>query len=180
MEEVHKFTAKNGELITLRQAVPEDAREIINTVSSTSLERSYVLMEKHDKNPETEAKYIRDMDRKSNLLLVAIANGAVVGSLAALQSDGGHRQQTAHILNIGLHLTKTYRGLGIGSEMLRYTVKWAVEHRFKKLEASIFTTNKRSLNLFGRAGFVEEATKRKQFRIGTDYIDEVIMAMFLE
>jgi len=180
MKEIMVFKAQNGEEITLRPAVPEDAREIINTVSSVSLERSYVLMEKYGKDEEAEQKYITDMDREHNLLLVAVGDGVVVGSLAALQADGGHNPQTVHILNIGLHLMKTYRGLGIGTQMLQYAIDWAREKGFKKLEANIFTANKRSLRLFNHAGFEEEGTRRKQYRIGSEYIDEVIMAKFLD
>ena len=180
MQEVRLFIAKNGEEITLRPATPADAHEIITTVSSTSLERSYILMEKYGKDAESEKEYITDMDRKHNLLLVAVAMGKIVGGLAALQADSGRRPYTAHVLQIGLHLEKTHRGLGIGSEMLRYTIQWAKEHEFKKLEANIFTTNMRSLHLFTNAGFVEEGTRRKQIRIGREYIDEVYMARFLD
>lgn len=180
MQEVQKFLAKNGEEITLRPAAPDDAGEIINTVSSSSLERSYVLMEKFGKDAESEKKYIAAMDRQHDLLLVAIDDGMVVGSLAALQADEGRRPETAHILTIGLHLKKTYRGIGIGSKMLLYTIEWAREHGFKKLEASIFTTNKRSIHLFTHVGFTEEGTKRNKFRIGSNYIDEVFVGKVLE
>jgi RimJ/RimL family protein N-acetyltransferase len=180
VQEVQLVLGKNGEEITLRPATPEDAHEIIDTVRSTSLERSYVLMETFGKDAASEREYITGMDREHNLLLVAVAKGKVVGGLAALQSDRGWRPHTAHILQIGLHLEKSYRGLGIGSQMLKYTVEWAREHGFTKVEANIFTTNKRSLHLFTNAGFVEEGTRRKQIRIGREYIDEVYMARFLD
>lgn len=180
MTESYTFTTKDGREIVLRPAVPADAAAIISTVRSTSLERSYVLMEKYGRNTASEEAYIREMDRRSNLLLVAVADGAVVGSLAALQADGGGRPHTAHILNIGLHIAKDYRGLGIGTEMVRYTISWARERGFKKLEAAIFTTNKRSLNLFRNTGFFEDGTRQKQIRVGKNYIDEVYMGMFLE
>ena len=160
MQEMWKFSAKNGEEIMLRLAVPDDADDIIHTVKSGSIERSYVLMEQYGKNAASEKEYITGLDRQNNLLLVALAGNTVVGSLAGLQADGGQRPQTAHILKIGLHLTEAYRGLGIGSEMLRYATEWSKEHGFKKMETSIFTTNKRSLHLFGRAGFEEECKKR--------------------
>jgi len=180
MKEMHDFVTKNGETVSLRPAVPDDAGEMINTIRSTALERSYVLMEQYGKDAEAEKRYITEMDRQHNLLLVAVVKGVVVGSLAALQSDGGRRPLTAHILSIGLHLIKGYRGLGIGSQMLTYAAEWAKEQGFKKVEASIFTTNKRSLNLFSNVGFKEEGTRRKQFRIGSDFIDEVFMAKFIE
>jgi RimJ/RimL family protein N-acetyltransferase len=179
MQEVRKFIAKNGKEVTLRPAVPEDAAAIISAIKSTSQERSYVLMEQYGKDADAEREYIRMTDCEKCLLLVAAVDDEVVGSLAALQADGGENPRTAHILKVGLHLAGAYRGLGIGSQMLRYMEKWANEHSFKKLEASIFTTNKRSLHLFSRAGFQEEGTRRKRFWIGNEYIDEVLMGKVL-
>lgn len=180
MQEVRRFLTKNGEEVTLRAAVPEDAGAILKTIKSTSPERSYVLMEQYGKNADSEKEYILGMDREENLILVAVVKGVVVGSLAALQADEGQNPQTGHILRVGLHLAQAYRGLGIGSEMLGYTTEWARERGFKKMEASIFTTNKRSLHLFSRAGFQEEGTRRKRFWVGNDYIDEVMMGKILE
>ena len=180
MQETWKFSAKNGEEIMLRPAMPEDAADIVHTVKSASPERSYVLMEQYGKDPVSEKEYISGLDRQKNLLLVALSGKTVVGSLEGLQADGGQRPQTAHILKIGLHLTEAYRGLGIGSEMLRYATEWSGERGFKKMEASIFTTNKRSLHLFGRAGFDEECKRRKQFRVGNEFIDEVCMGKLLD
>jgi RimJ/RimL family protein N-acetyltransferase len=180
MQEVQKYYTGNGEEITLRQAVPEDAKEIIAAVRTTSLERSYILMEQYGKDTESEKEYISKIDRQKNLLLIAISKNRVVGSLAALQADSGYRTQTSHILNMGLHIIENYRALGIGSQMLKYSIEWAQEHGFKKMTADIFTTNKRSLHLFSKAGFTEECIRRKQIRIGHEYIDEICMSLFLE
>ena len=180
MQEVQTFLANNHEEATLRPAVPEDAAAIIRTIKSTSVERSYVLMEQYGKNADSEKEYIRLMDCKKCLLLVAIVRDEVVGSLAAFQADGGDNPRTAHILKIGLHLDEAYRGFGIGSRMVQYVDAWAREHRFKKLEASIFTTKKRSLHLFTRNGFQEEGTRLKRLWVGNQYFDEVLMGKVLE
>jgi RimJ/RimL family protein N-acetyltransferase len=180
MQEVQKFLAKNHEEVTLRPAVPGDAAAIIRTIKSASTERSYVLMEQYGKNAESEEEYIRLIDCERCLLLVATIRGEVVGSLAAFQADGGENPRTAHVLQIGLHLAEAYRGLGVGSGMLHYVDAWAREHRFRKLEASIFTTNKRSLHLFTRSGFQEEGTRLKRLWVGNQYFDEVLMGKVLE
>lgn len=180
MQEIQKFLAKNGEEITLRPAVPEDAEEILIAVRTTSPERSYVMMEQYGKDKESEIKYISELDRQNNLLLVVSANNSIVGSLAALQADSGYSPQTAHILNVGLHIIEKYRGLGIGTQMLKYSIEWARDHAFKKMTASIFTTNKRSLHLFRKVDFTEECIRRNQIRIGREYIDEICMSLFLE
>jgi len=178
-EDVLKFIAGNGEKIAIRQAGCEDAEEIISVIKTNAPDRSYVLMELYGTKPDSVKKYICSMNFEKNLLLVAVANKTVVGALSGIQMDGGKRPETSHILNIGLHIITAYRGAGIGSQMLGYTIDWAKGRGFKKLEANIFTTNKRSLHVFERAGFVEEGTRQKRIRIGKQYIDEVLVGKVL-
>lgn len=180
MEELRTFRAKNGQEISLRPAEPEDSCEIIDTIRSNAQERSFVLMEQYGKSVAGERTYIAGLDRSRNLLLIAAAGPEVVGCLAALQAHEGRREETAHILNVGLHLKETHRGIGIGSQMLGYVIDWARQRGFTKLEASIFTTNKSSLRLFSNAGFAEEGIRHKRIRIGREYIDEVLMGKVLE
>jgi len=178
-EDVLKFVAGNGEKIVLRQAGCEDAEGIISVIKTNAPDRSYVLMELYGTKPDSVKKYICSMDFDKNLLLVAIANKTVVGALSGIQMDGGKRPETSHILNIGLHIVTEYRGLGIGAQMLMFAIDWAKRHGFKKLEANIFTTNKRSLHVFERTGFAEEGTRQKRIRIGKQYIDEVLVGKVL-
>jgi RimJ/RimL family protein N-acetyltransferase len=179
MEQVKTFKAKNGEEIILRTGEVVDSCGILDTIRSTALERSYILMDHYGKKIESEEQYISGLDRSKNLLMVAVAGDNVVGCLAALQADAGRWESTAHLLHVGLHLRESYRGLGIGSEMLAYAEAWALERGFKKLEASIFTGNKRSLRLFNRAGFAEEGVRKIRVKVDNNYLDEVLVGKIL-
>ena len=179
MEPERKFKAKNGIEITIRPAQTDDSCAIIDTVRSNANERSYVLMEHYGKDDASERDYISHLDAVSNLLIVAVAGGTAVGCLAALQADGGKRPETTHLLHLGLHLREEYRGQGIGTHLLDYAVAWAVEKGFKKLEANIFTTNKHSLGMFTKAGFVEEGVRKNRIQVGRELINEVLMGKLL-
>jgi len=179
METVTTFTAKNGQKVTIRPAETGDSCAIIDTVRSNAMERSYVLMEHYGKDIKAEQEYINGLDTAKNLLIVAAAGDDVVGCLAALQADGGRRPETTHILHVGLHLREAFRGLGIGPKLLDYAITWAVEKGYKKLEANIFTTNKQSLGLFTRAGFVEEGVRKNRIQVGRELINEVLMGKLL-
>ncbi len=180
MQKEKKFTAKNGIEILIRPANPDDSCAILNTVRSNAMERSYVLMEQYGKNVDAEKEYISGLDPKGNLLVVATAEGVAVGCLAALQADAGMRPETRHILHIGLHLSEPFRGQGIGHRLLEYAIEWAAANGFKKLEANIFTTNRRSLSLFSKAGFVEEGVRKNSIRIGSNFVNEVLMGKMLQ
>lgn len=179
MEQVRTFTASDGMEITIRPARGGDSCGILGTVRSNSIERSYILMEQYGKSAEAEAAYIDGLDRTKNLLAVATAGGEVVGCLAALQADRGTRPETEHILHVGLHLREPFRGRGIGSAMLAYAVDWAADAGYRKLEASIFTANQRSLHLFTKAGFTREGVRQNRIRVGAEFIDEVLMGRVL-
>ncbi len=179
MEKERRFAAKNGMQILIRPANPEDSCAILNTVRSNAMERSYVLMEQYGKNIDAEREYISGLDASSNLLIVAASDLDVVGCLAALQADAGLRAETRHIVHIGLHLSEPFRGVGIGPRMLEYSIEWADAMGFEKLEANIFTTNRRSLRLFSKAGFVEEGVRKNRIRLGSHLVDEVLMGKML-
>jgi L-amino acid N-acyltransferase YncA len=179
MQTANTFTTKNGQEVTIRPARPDDASGIIDSVRSHAFERSYVLMEHYSMNTGAEREYITGLDTEKNLLAVASSGDEIVGCLAALQADGGKRPETAHVLRVGLHLKEPFRGIGIGPNMLAYALTWAVEKKFKKAEANIFTTNKRSLTMFKQAGFIEEGVRQNRIRMGRDFISEVLMGKML-
>jgi L-amino acid N-acyltransferase YncA len=179
MQSEKTFPAKGGLAVTIRPARTDDSCAIIDTVRSNAMERSYVLMEHYGRDVESERQYIGGLDSAQNLLIVAATGDEVVGCLAALQADAGRRPETAHILQVGLHLREAFRGLGIGTHLLDYAIAWAREQGFKKLEANIFTTNKHSLGMFTKAGFVEEGVRKNRIQVGREFVNEVLMGKLL-
>lgn len=174
-----KFIAKNGREIVIRPAQSDDAAGVLQTIRSNAIERSYVLMEHYGKDTESEKDYISSLDTEKNLLAVASAGNDVIGCLAAIQADSGKRPETAHVLRVGLHLQESYRGIGIGPNLIAYALAWAEQSGFKKMEATIFTTNKLSLHMFKKAGFAEEGVRQNRIRMGKDFISEVLMGKVL-
>lgn len=177
MREVLTYRLPDASKVTLRPARPEDAAAIIAAVRSTAQERSYVLMEVYGKDAPTQRAYIERLDREHNLFLVATVNEQLVGILALLDFLLCSTPEPA--LCVGIHLDRNWRGHGIGSAMLRYAVRWAKEHGYRRLEADIFTTNERSVHLFSKAGFQEVTCRRRSVQVGVQKISEVILAKSL-
>ncbi|HWR98725.1 MAG TPA: GNAT family N-acetyltransferase [Candidatus Methanoperedens sp.] len=173
MREVLTYRLSDGTKITLRPATPDDAAGIIAAVRSRSDERSYVLMEIYGKDAATERAYLERLDRSRNLFLVATVDDAIVGILALL--DRPLCSGATDSLAAGVHLLREWRGRGIGSALLRYAVRWAVTHGFKRIEADIFTANERSLHLFRKSQFREEPCHRRSVQVGAREISEVIL-----
>ena len=177
MREVLTYRLPDATKITLRPALPDDAAAIIAAVRSSAQERSYVLMEIYGKDAAAQRAYIERLDREHNLFLVATVDGQIVGILALLDTLLCSTPEPA--LSVGIHLDRAWRGHGIGSALLRYAMRWAKEHGYRRLEADIFTTNERSLHLFEKAGFREDACRRRSVRVGVQQISEIILAKSL-
>lgn len=177
MREVLTYRLSGDTKVTLRPARPEDAAAIISAVRSSSPDRSYVLMEIYGKDAAEQRENIERLDPGHNLFLVATAGGQVIGILALVDTLLCSTPMPA--LAVGIHLVRQWRGRGIGSAMLRYAMRWAEEHGYRRLEADIFTTNERSIHLFNKAGFREETCRRRSVQVGVQQINEVILARTL-
>ena len=177
MRAVLTYRLSDATQITLRPARPDDAAAIIAAVRSSSQERSYVLMEIYGKDAATQRSYIERLDSEHNLFLVATVNEQVVGILALL--DFLVCSTPEPCLSVGVHIVRDWRGRGIGSAMLRYAMRWAKAHDYRRLEADIFTTNERSVHLFHKAGFREVTSRRRSVQVGVKQISEVVLAKTL-
>lgn len=173
MREILTYRLPDATQVTLRPALPGDAAGIIAAVRSRSDERSYVLMEIYGKDAAAERAYLEQLDRERNLFLVAVVDGAVVGVLALLDMPLCSARGDA--VAAGVHIVREWRGRGIGSAMLRYGVRWAVAHGFRRIEADIFTANDRSLHLFRKSQFHEEPCQRRSVQVGARKINEVVL-----
>lgn len=177
MREVLTYLLSDGARVTLRPAVPEDAAAIITAVRSGAEERSYVLMEIYGRDAAAQRAYLAGLDREHNLFLVACVNDGVVGILALLDTLVCSSPLPA--LGVGVHLVRQWRGRGIGSALLRYAMRWAGAHDYRRLEADIFTTSKRSVRLFQKAGFREETCRQRSVQVGVQQINEVFLVKSL-
>ncbi len=177
MREVLTYRLPDATQVTLRPARPEDAAAIIAAVRSSSEERSYVLMEIYGRDAAAQRAYLESLDPGHNLFLVATVNDAVVGILAL--TDTPLCRGAVPAVAAGVHLVKDWRGRGIGSALLRYAMRWAAAHGYRRIEADIFTLNKRSLHLFRKAGFREDPCRTRRVLVGAQQINEVVLAKHL-
>lgn len=179
MREILTYRLPDATKVTLRPARPDDAPGIIAAVRSTAEERSYVLMEVYGRDADAQRAYLEQLDTEHNLFLVAVVDGQVVGILGLL--DTLICSSPLPSLAVGVHLLRQWRGRGIGSAMLRYALRWAAAHDYHRVEADIFTTNKRSVHLFGKAGFHEQQNcRRHSVQVGAQQINEVVLEKRLD
>lgn len=163
----------------IREIGLDDAEKLANLMKQVEYDAQYMLFESGERNikPEQLDKMIEVMKSNSNsTILVAEINNELVGYLIA-KGDNANRKRHSVYLVIGI-LTQ-YRGMGLGTKLFEELEEWANEHNIHRLELTVVTRNDAGVQLYKKAGFDIEGTKRHALYIDGEFVDEYYMSKLL-
>ena len=114
-----------------------------------------------------------------------IAKGAMFGGFVDGRPSGMAGLLAHEAVNLrhkgvlfGMYVRESERGSGLAEEILAMIVDVARE-RVEQLQLSVATTNHRAIRFYRRLGFEAYATEPKALKLGSRYIDELLMVRFL-
>jgi RimJ/RimL family protein N-acetyltransferase len=58
-------------------------------------------------------------------------------------------------------------------------LEWMRDRQFQKACLQVFSTNARAIALYKKLGFVVEGVRPRQYRIRGEWVDDVLMGMWL-
>ena len=172
----HSMTS-TGENLIIRPAYPMDAAAFLETLDEVSKEGIYLLNDHAVRSVSEQERIIRYLDSSRNLIAVAALNNQIVGGIGIFVGGMSPKSQT--FCNLGIHLIKSARSMGIGSSLLTYGITWAKEKNYHKICLSVFSTNTRAISLYGKMGFMVEGCRKEQYYFGNQWVDEILMSRFL-
>jgi len=169
------YLSKNGQAITIREAEESDAEAITSVVDSVASEKYYIVGERSRKDWD---EAIREIKKRNSLIIVAQVNQRTVGMASLVR---GKFEKNKHVGFLGITILKDFRGVGIGNAMMKYIAEWTkLQEALEKISLTVFSTNKPAIELYKKFGFKIEGVSKKQYRIEETYVDDVIMAKFLD
>ncbi|MFQ5505987.1 MAG: GNAT family N-acetyltransferase [Planctomycetota bacterium] len=179
--EPFKLALGSDHELRIRCAVPDDATAVLESARATIREvpeQNVTELDEfrytEDEERELLQKYV---DEPGWLFLVAVVDQKIVGQL---NFRNGNRRRIAHGGSFGISITHPWRGQGIGTRLIRTLLDWARSGELiRRIELGALSTNTRAVALYGRLGFVEEGRRRRAFRVGDRYVDDVIMARWV-
>lgn len=123
---------------------------------------------------EQEVAYIEELSA-NGLLLVAYESAQVVGILSIVRP--GFRERR-HSGSLGMSVTREFRSIGIGRNMLQYAKRWAKSEGLRRVELAVFANNTAAKALYESEGFQVEGTQRHGAFVENAYIDIVLMCHY--
>ncbi|MBX5045958.1 GNAT family N-acetyltransferase [Rhizobium lentis] len=139
-------------------------------------EKKYLSMLEATPLPETR-EFVMGMIAKGNPQFVAVIADEVVG-----WCDIGRHffPSHAHRGRLGMGILPTYRGKGLGRQLIDATLKAAQEAGFTRVELDVYEDNSRAIALYEKVGFTREGIIRRAARIDGRFIDAIGMALFFD
>lgn len=160
--------------VEIRPASVEDAPATAAILREMSEELNSTPRQPHEVPTAAEdAEAIRRIARDGGVWLVAVEDGVVVGWVNAQR---GKRDSMKHVADLGITLTRSARGRGIGEQLMRALEAWARASGVRKLTLGVFRDNERAVRLYRRLGYQVDGVRTGMAILGGRVLDEVLMS----
>lgn len=156
------------------------AQSLIDYIKDISGETANLLMNPDEFNitEEQEVKHIQgQIDSRLGNMLVAFDGDNIVG-LCGIHGRLG-RRRVSHIVSLGITVSKSHWGKGIGYKLILAQIEYAKANNIKKINLEVRTDNPAAVHLYEKCGFVHEGINKSSMLVDGDYIDTYYMGLIL-
>jgi RimJ/RimL family protein N-acetyltransferase len=169
-------TTRDGREWTLRLARPTDARALARLFTAVRSEGRWLVTPPSAISEPSETFWIGEMVRSERgCAFVAEADAEIVGNvLISIEQS----VVSDHVGTLSIAVADGWRDVGIGTALMEAALDWARERGLAKVALGVFPDNERAIAVYERVGFVHEGLRRRQYRSGDGFRDEVLMAWF--
>lgn len=175
------YKLKNGASVVIRTVKESDAEAFLNLGKSIMSEEIYSLTQADELNLtiEQEQAWLKsNIEKEGHLVLVAEIDLKIIGQL---DFSNGRRKRNSHTGDFGMGVHKDFRGLGIGTLLLKTLIEWAKDNsQIEKINLCVHQTNDRAIATYKKIGFQIEGVRTKDLKYPNGvYVDTVLMGLHL-
>ena len=138
-----------------------------------------ILFEKKS-TPGEGAKWLAELlvriETGEEVCLVAVTDGAIVGFVNVTRGKPSYER---HHGVLGISISKKFREMGIGSELIRNVLDECRKAGLVSIELAAFHSNLRAIRLYERLGFKHAGRIPKKTRREESFFDDIIMSIEL-
>jgi RimJ/RimL family protein N-acetyltransferase len=165
------FSTKDGATISVRHAVPADARKLHGGFSEVIQEGIWLPTFNANSNIADWVNWIQRTNQCRDLMLVAEINEEYTGHLT-LQTE--EWMASRHVAKLGIIVAKKDRGRGIGRALMRAAEEAALVSGFEKIVLSTFEDNAIAKSLYLAMDYRLVGIRKRHFKMPKGFIDEVL------
>lgn len=166
---------KDGRTSVLRNGTASDGESALRFFILSHTQTDYLLSypDEITFSSEEEAQYLqKKTESKKEIEILAVADEKIVGT-AGIEALGDH-EKMSHRCGFGISVDEEYRGLGIGTALLNACICCAKEAAYEQMELEVVSENKRAVEMYRKAGFVEYGRNPRGFKSRLTGFQELI------
>ena len=165
MEYKKRITLKNGRACILRNGTEKDGKAALDNFILTHEQTNNLLTypDESDITVEQEAQYLKSKTESNCEIEILAEVDGLVSGLAGIESMGS-KDKMRHRADFGISVDREYWGLGIGSALMEACIECAKKAGYEQMELNVVSENKRAIDMYEKAGFVEFGRNPRGFK----------------
>ena len=175
-----RLIMKNNKEVTLREAIREDAQNIIDFYNLVGAETTYLSFgaDEYKVSLEQQESMIESTNSSdNNFMILALVDKKIIG-IGTISSN--QKKKGKHVGILGIVITEKYCDLGLGKIMMDYLINWCRNNNITtKISLSVREDNPRAIALYKKCGFEVEGILKNETYIDGEFFNIVCMGMVL-
>lgn len=170
----------NGKTVVIRKANKEDAGNMINYLNQIGGESDFLTFGKDQFkiSIEAEESYIENANISDNSIVIVATIDNEIISIGSINST--KKERTKHNGVLGISIKKQYWGIGLGSAMMEYLIKWCKSNKItRRIELLVREDNKRAIKLYEKFGFEREGLLKGDMCVNNIYYNTIMMGLYI-
>lgn len=159
-------------LVEIRAITPDDMEGFHHVYDVVAKERRYLSPYQAAPLESFRTAFLKSIENR-NPLFIAVDNRTVVGWC---EIERLNFPMHSHVGDLAIGLLPEYRGLGYGLALLKRTMAEAFALGIVRITLGVFAGNRRAIDLYRKAGFVQEGLLRDATCIDGKFGDMIMMA----
>ncbi|TMK64990.1 MAG: GNAT family N-acetyltransferase [Actinobacteria bacterium] len=159
---------------TIRTLRRDEIEQLLDQLAEVAEERRWIASEPPIPRERWREGFERRYDDEYATILVSVdEEDRIVGHLSA----DARKDRAAEI---GMAVSKEWRGRGVGSALLQACIDWARETEIHKLALQVWPHNEAAIRLYEKFGFEREGVLRSHYRRQNGELwDAIVMGLLL-
>ena len=160
--------------VTLREAVPADAKEILAYLVKVDGQSDFLVLDDLDLTPEAYGDLLAYcFESKRHLMMLALADDKIIGMLNV---NGSPEERRVHVGEIGISVDHDYWRNGIASLLLEeLDAWWRNESTLVRLELYVMANNIPAITLYLKNNFEIEGQMHQAVLMPDDTLADLIV-----
>lgn len=169
--------------VTIRPARQEDMEGITDVIGQITAAGTYIRAETVAETIDREDVLLRHADRQRTFFVAVDEADAETGDeenvVGWIHIDALGEEKLSHTAELTVGVVEARRQQGIGRNLLTHALDWAAKAGYRKIYQTLPATNEAAVAFLEYEGWEQEATHKEHYRIGEEYVDEVLLAIWL-